>query len=115
MEKVRFGIIGIGNMGTGHVESIAGGHIENAVLAAVCDLKEDRLAYVTEKYGTDIATYTDYKEMLASGKIDAVLIATPHYLHPVIAIEAFEAGLHVLSEKPIGVYTKKVMEMYEVA
>ncbi|MBE6657167.1 MAG: Gfo/Idh/MocA family oxidoreductase [Ruminococcaceae bacterium] len=115
MEKVRFGIVGIGNMGTGHVESIAGGHIENAVLTAVCDVKEDRLAFVTEKYGADIATYTDYKEMLASGKIDAVLIATPHYLHPVIAIEAFEAGLHVLSEKPIGVYTKKVMEMYEVA
>ena len=115
MEKVRFGIVGIGNMGTGHVESIAGGHIENAVLTAVCDLREDRLAFVTEKYGADIATYTDYKEMLASGKIDAVLIATPHYLHPVIAIEAFEAGLHVLSEKPIGVYTKKVMEMYEVA
>ena len=115
MEKVRFGIIGIGNMGTGHVESIAGGHIENAVLTAVCDVKEDRLAFVTEKYGADIATFTDYKELLASGLVDAILIATPHYLHPVIAIEAFEAGLHVLSEKPIGVYTKKVMEMYEVA
>ena len=97
MEKVRFGIIGIGNMGTGHVESIAGGHIENAVLTAVCDLKEDRLAFVTEKYGADIATFTDYKELLASGLVDVVLIAKPHYLHPVIAIEAFEAGLHVLS------------------
>ncbi len=115
MEKVRFGIVGIGNMGTGHLSSLAGGHIENACVTAVCDVNEARLQYVLDTYGDTIARYTDYKELLASGLVDIVLIATPHYLHPVIAIEAFEAGLHVLSEKPIGVYTKKVMEMYEVA
>ncbi len=115
MEKVRFGIVGIGNMGTGHLDSLGHGHIENAEVTAVCDVNEDRLQFVLDTYGDGIARYTDYKDMLASGKIDAVIIATPHYLHPVIAIDAFEAGIHVLSEKPIGVYTKKVMEMYEVA
>lgn len=115
MEKVRFGIVGIGNMGTGHLDSLGHGHIENAEVTAVCDINEARLAYVAENYGDGIARFTDYKDMLKSGLIDVVLIATPHYLHPVIAIEAFEAGLHVLSEKPIGVYTKKVMEMYAAA
>ena len=115
MEKVRFGIVGIGNMGTGHLDSLGHGHIENAEVTAVCDINEARLAYVAENYGDRIARFTDYKDMLKSGLIDVVLIATPHYLHPVIAIEAFEAGLHVLSEKPIGVYTKKVMEMYAAA
>ena len=115
MEKVRFGIVGIGNMGTGHLDSLGHGHIANAEVTAVCDINEDRLKFVSDNYGDGIARFTDYKELLASGLIDAVIIATPHYLHPVIAIEAFEAGIHVLSEKPIGVYTKKVMEMYEVA
>ena len=115
MEKVRFGIVGIGNMGTGHLDSLGHGHIANAEVTAVSDINEDRLKFVSDNYGDGIARFTDYKELLASGLIDAVIIATPHYLHPVIAIEAFEAGIHVLSEKPIGVYTKKVMEMYEVA
>lgn len=115
MEKVRFGIIGIGNMGTGHLDSLGHGHIENAEVTAVCDIKEDRLKFVSDTYGDGIACFNDYHDMLKSGLIDAVIIATPHYLHPIIAIEAFEAGIHVLSEKPIGVYTKKVAEMYEAA
>ena len=73
------------------------------------------LAKLKENLTGDITYYTDYKEMLKSGKIDAVIIATPHYLHPVIGMEAFEAGLHVLSEKPVGVYTKKVVEFMEAA
>ena len=50
-----------------------------------------------------------------SGEVDAVLIATPHYFHPPYVIEALNKGLHVMSEKPAGVYTKQVREMNEVA
>ena len=53
--------------------------------------------------------------MIASGLVDTILIATPHYLHPVIAIYGFEQGMNVLTEKPAGVYTKHVKEMNEVA
>ena len=115
MEIVRFGIIGIGNMGTSHSKYLFDGEIKGATLAAICDLKQSRLDWAKEQYGDKVALFTDYKEMFASGLCDVVLIATPHYLHPVIAIDAFNAGLHVISEKPVGVYTKAVKEMMEVA
>ena len=114
MEKVRLGIIGVGNMGTGHLKNLKSGSIKNCEITALCDIEQKKLDAVKNDW-PDVAYYNDYKELIASGKCDAVLIATPHYLHPVIGIEAFEAGLHVLSEKPIGVYTKKVLELYEAA
>ena len=111
MEQVRFGIVGLGNMGSGHLKNLFGGKVPGAVLTAVCDIKQDRLDWAKEQCGdADIAYFLDYKEMFASGKIDAVMIATPHYFHPIIGMDAFDAGIHVLSEKPIGVYTKKVYE-----
>nr|MBQ4318185.1 Gfo/Idh/MocA family oxidoreductase [Clostridia bacterium] len=117
MEQVRFGIVGIGNMGSSHAKYLSAGEIEGAVLTAVCDLKPDRIEWAKANLtNPDTITYfSDYKEMLKSGLIDALIIATPHYLHPVIGIEAFEAGLHVMSEKPIGVYTKKVEEFIAAA
>lgn len=120
MDKVRFGIIGYGNMGSQHVAYLANGEIPGAVLGAVCDNNPSKLEAVKklleEKHpDLPVAYFADYKELLDSGKVDAILIATPHYLHPVIAIDAFAKGLNVLSEKPIGVYTKKVLEMYEAA
>ena len=114
MEKVRFGIIGLGNMGSQHAAYLYGGDIEGAVLGAICDIKQSRLDFAKEKY-PDVALFSDYKEMLASDTCDVVLIATPHYLHPVIAIDAFAAGLNVISEKPVGVYTKAVYPMMDAA
>ena len=115
MDQVRFGIVGIGGMGSSHTQNLFGGKVPNAVLTAVCDLKETRLAWAKSICGDSVSYYTDYKEMFASGKIDVVIIATPHYLHPVIGIDAFRAGINVLSEKPVGVYTKKVEEFMQVA
>ena len=114
MKQVRFGIIGLGNMGSDHVRWISGGKVARAELTAICDLRQDRLE-AAQKVCPSAAAYTDYHELLNSGKVDAVLIATPHYLHPVIAKEAFAAGLNVLSEKPAGVYTKAVREMNKAA
>ena len=117
MDQVRFGIIGIGNMGSSHATYLSKGEIEGAVLTAICDLKPERIewAKATLPTAADIAFYSDYRELLNSGKVDAVIIATPHYLHPVIGMEAFAAGLNVLSEKPVGVYTKKVVEFMDAA
>lgn len=115
MDKVRYGIIGVGNMGSTHAKYLFDGEIEGAVLGAICDLKQSRLDWAREQFGADLPLFKDYKELLASGTCDVVLIATPHYMHPVIAIDAFNAGLHVISEKPVGVYTKAVLEMFEVA
>jgi len=109
--EVRIGVIGLGNMGSYHAEYLQNGEIENAVLAAVCDINEKKL----NKNGDSAAYFTDAEKMMKSGLIDAVLIATPHYLHPPLAEAAFENGLHVLLEKPAGVYIKHVASMNEAA
>ena len=115
MDTVRFGVIGIGNMGTTHANYISRGDIKGAVLTAVCDINPERLEWARNNLPTKVIMFDDYRKLFASGLVDAVIIATPHYLHPVIGIEAFEAGIHVLSEKPIGVYTSKVKEMMMAA
>ncbi len=116
MEKVRFGIIGVGNMGSGHANKFLSGMIDNAVLTAICDLKPEKMEAVKKmEGGENLATFVDYKEMLASGLIDAVIVAVPHYFHPPICIDALNAGVHTLCEKPAGVYTKQVKEMNAVA
>jgi predicted dehydrogenase len=116
MEKVRFGIIGIGNMGSSHSKKLLNGKIENGVLTAICDLKPAKTDAILALPGAEnVKAFTDYKEMLASGLCDAVIVAVPHYSHPQMTIDALNAGLHVICEKPAGVYTKQVKEMNEVA
>ena len=116
MEKVRFGIIGVGNMGSGHAKNLLAGKVENGVLAAICDLKQTKIDAIKALEGAEsVATFSDYKEMLASGLIDVVIVAVPHYFHPPMVIDALNAGVNVISEKPAGVYTKQVKEMNEVA
>ena len=114
MDYLRLGIVGIGNMGSLHVIELTQGKVPNCKLTAVCDINPQRLEWAKE-FNPSLLTFEDYKEMFASGTIDAVLIATPHYLHPVIGIDAFHEGLHVLSEKPAGVYTKQVEEFIKEA
>ena len=115
MSEVRIGIIGIGGIGTLHYTYLLNNEVENARLTAVCDIDEPKLVKFGEKHGDKIKRFVNYKDLLSSGKVDTVIIATPHYMHPVIAIDAFEAGLNVLVEKPAGVYAKKVLEMNEAA
>jgi predicted dehydrogenase len=114
MEKVRYGIVGIGKMGHTHAEKLQAGIDANGVLTAVCDVAEERRTWAEGKL-KDVKIYTDYRELLSDGNVDAVVVATPHYLHPIIAIDALNAGKHVLIEKPAGVYTKAVREMNAVA
>jgi len=115
MSKVRLGIIGLGGMGTYHANYLVGGEVPDAELVAVCDTNPERLAFARENYGDDVRRFEDADALFAAKTVDAVLIATPHYQHPPLAVKAFKAGLHVLSEKPAGVYTKQVREMNEAA
>lgn len=115
MKKVRMGIIGIGNMGSGHARNILDGKVPDMILTAVADVKEARLQWAKENLPKEVAVFGDAQELLDSGQVDAVLIATPHYVHPELVIKAMESGLHVMCEKPAGVYTKQVREMNEVA
>ena len=112
--KLRLGIVGLGNMGSGHMMNILSGKVPNVELTAVCDIRPDRLNLAKEK-APDVPRFTDYAEMLSSNLCEAILIATPHYFHPPMAIAAFEAGLHVLTEKPAGVRVSDVLEMNAAA
>ena len=117
MEKIRFGIIGLGNQGSSYVfNTFDAGLIENGVLSACCDINPIKIDHVkANTKNEDIVYFTDYKEMLDSGLCDAILVETPHYLHPEMVIECLNRGIHVICEKPAGVYTKQVREMNEVA
>lgn len=114
MDKVKIGIIGIGNMGSAHAANINKGKVPNMELAALCDIAEGRREYCKRNY-PNVPVFKTSDELIESGLADAVIIATPHYFHPPIAIKAFENGLNVLSEKPIGVYTAQILEMNEAA
>ena len=114
MEKIKIGLVGYGNMGTGHANNLTKGNVPHAELACVCDTSEPRRKVFKERY-PEIPVFETAEEMYKSGLCDSVLIAVPHYDHPTLAIKAFEYGLNVLVEKPAGVYTKQVIEMNEAA
>lgn len=107
-EKIRYGIIGLGNQGSSYCLNIFDkGRAKDAVVSAMCDINPAKIERIKEKTAnTEAAYFTDYREMLDSGLCDAVLIEVPHYQHPEMVIACLERGIHVISEKPAGVYTK---------
>jgi len=117
METVRYGIIGLGNQGSSYTLNIFdGGKAENAVVSAMCDINPAKIENIKSKtQNKDAVYFTDYKEMLDSGLCDAVLVEVPHYKHPEMVMECLKRGIHVICEKPAGVYTKQVKEMNSAA
>jgi len=99
MNKVRFGIIGMGNMGRFHAAYLQQGKVNRCELVAV----SDSFAKNLEPY-KHLKTFDSSEALIRSGLVDAVIIATPHYLHTTIGIDALQHGLHVLVEKPISVH-----------
>ena len=110
MDTVRVGIIGVGNMGSAHAVSIGEGHIKGLRLTAVADIDPARRAWVSERFPA-VHCFDSADALLESGEADAVIIATPHWFHPQLAVAAFEKGLHVLTEKPAGVEVSQVQRM----
>lgn len=99
MDKVRIGVIGIGNMGGHHARYLQAGEVKRAELTALCDIDENKL-----KPFEGVAKFADSAELIRSGLVDAVIVATPHYFHTTIGIDAMQQGLHLLTEKPISVH-----------
>ena len=114
--KFRLGIIGTGGMGSCHLRNIMTRLTDDIQITALCDIEPEHMLrhkhYFEEN---EVQFFENSNDLIHSGLVDGVLIATPHYDHPTISIEAFKAGLHVFCEKPAGVYTKKVREMNEAA
>ena len=100
LSEVRVGVIGVGGMGTGHVRRFENGSIKRGRVTAVCDIDPRKM----DKFSDSYKKFTDSRELIRSGEVDAVVIATPHYFHTTIGIDAMDNGLHTLSEKPISVH-----------
>lgn len=111
MKQVKLGIIGVGNMGTSHAKNILEGKVPGLELVAVADRQTNRRLWCTENLPERVQIFDEGIKLIESECCDAVLIAVPHYQHPSLAQEAFKRRLHVLCEKPAGVYTKQVREM----
>ncbi len=101
MDKVRIGIIGMGNMGRFHANDLLDGKVPRGELAAVGSTSPHKLEEYKEK---GVQIFGSGEEMIASGAIDALLIATPHYQHTSLGVAALEAGLHIMVEKPISAH-----------
>ncbi len=95
--ELRLGLIGVGNMGSAHARMIVEGKVNGAVLRAVCDHDARKCEGFGARY------FESAHALITSGEVDAVVVATPHYDHPVSCIAALDAGLSVLVEKPLAV------------
>ncbi|MBP1587904.1 MAG: Gfo/Idh/MocA family oxidoreductase [Clostridia bacterium] len=110
MKNLRVGIIGVGNIGGAHAESIFSGRIRGMDLCGLCDAAPEKRQYLAGKY-PGIPVFDDGLKLMDSGLVDTLIVATPHYFHPVYAAEALKRGLNVLSEKPAGVGVRAVKEV----
>jgi len=107
MKKVKLAVVGLGNMGSSHCRDIH--NMDKAELVGVCDLDRALADKTAAQYGCPVFYST--KDLFASGGLDGVIIATPHYAHTTISLEAFSRGIHVLTEKPVGVHVKDINKM----
>lgn len=110
----KVGIVGIGRMGIVHLTNIIKGRVKGAKLVAIADIDNAVREDISKKYPS-LSVFSTHKEMLNSEKLDAVIVATPHYSHEEIVIDTLNAGVNVLTEKPICVTTKSAKNMINIA
>ena len=117
MEVVRYGIIGLGNIGTTHINNfMKENNVPGARIVAIADRKPAKIEAIKAKYPElELEIFTEGADLIDNARVDAVIVATPHYQHPELSIRALKRGIHVICEKPAGVYTKQVKEMIAVA
>lgn len=113
MEKIRVAVIGLGSVAQlVHLPNLV--KIKNAEITAVAEINKNRLNSVADKYGIK-NRFSDYSVLLENDETDAVIIATPTYLHKEIAIACLSAGKDVLVEKPLARNSKEGQEIIDCA
>lgn len=111
MGKLKVAVIGCGAIAPFHLDAISA--IDEVELVAVCDIKQERALGTAHTYHTK--AYTDYREMFLCETLDAIHICLPHYLHTKVAREAFQKGIHVISEKPMSISYEDAVSTVEYA
>ena len=96
-KKVKYGIIGVGNMGSAHLDNFMNGKIADSVVTAVADIDEAKLNRVKNKYpSANFEYYQSGEDLIEKSVADAVIIAVPHYFHSELAISAMKRHKHVI-------------------
>lgn len=113
MKKLKVGIIGCGRISRFH--AMPAKAQPNVELAAVCDILPERATALAKFLGGKIKTYTDYKKMIKTEKLDVVHICLPHYLHSPVAVDAMKLGCDVLTEKPMAISMEQGEAMVKAA
>lgn len=111
--KVKFGMIGTGSRGAYLLKHLKG--IDSGDCVALCDLKPEALQRGKDTIGGNPKLYKDYRELLADKDVEAVLIATPLYVHYPITKDAIEAGKHVFCEKCLVFTPQEVYALRDLA
>jgi predicted dehydrogenase len=107
---VKFAVVGMGPIGSMHIDNLRAGKVDNAELACVCEQRP-----VDDPKYADVKIYKDIDEMLGAGGFDAVIISTPSFTHFGLGKKSLEAGYHTLIEKPIALCTADAIELQEIA
>lgn len=113
-DTVRLGVVGFGQQGGLYATLLADGRVPHMVLGAVADTDPARRE-ASQAAHPDVPVHEDLASMLTAGQVDAIVTTVPHYLHPQMGIAGLRAGVHVLIDKPVGVYTKQARELVEAA
>ncbi len=108
---LKFGVLGCGRISKRHLDLLGGNEIEGAELVAVCDNNPEKLESAKSRF--NVASYSDYADMLADPSVDVVTILTPSGMHAEHAIMAAEAGKHVVVEKPMALRLEDADAMIE--
>jgi len=113
VDKLRYGLIGSGQMGRGHIESLA--PLDEAECVAIADPHEPSRTEALETLDRDVPAYDDYRKMLDKEKLDAVVVATPNFTHADVVCDALASGVHTLGEKPMATTIEDANRMIQAS
>lgn len=107
----KIAIVGCGTISQNHITALS--YLDNVTITALCDIKREKAEAKNLQLDSKAKIYTDYEEMLKCETLDAVHIATPHFLHKEMAISALERNINVFLEKPMCITYEEINEMLE--
>lgn len=105
---IRVGIAGIGYIAEEYIKLFTGGKIPGGVITALSSRNRAHMEQINSQYQLNASLFTDYEAMLESGRIDMVMICTPHFYHPAMAIASISRGIHTMIEKPVGIWPEEL-------
>ena len=112
MKSVKIGVLGVGNIGRVHIESLQ--EVPGAEVAAVADTDNEAAATAAERYSIPEA-FSDYRKLLKLPDLDAVFVCTPNVFHKEMVVNSVRAGKHVFCEKPMAINAGEAKRMVAAA